>query len=102
MGFHVMKTISVSTATFAAIWAARKEGEETEDAILSRLLAGGGAAASTPAEKASAGLTPQQKAAMQKQKMITPTPPAPAKAKRAETKKPCGPKLSTTDLDLLS
>ena len=40
MGFCVMKTISISTATFAALWAARKEGEETEDAILTRLLAG--------------------------------------------------------------
>ena len=97
-----MKTISVSTATFAAIWAARKEGEETEDAILSRLLAAGGASASTPAPKTSAGLTPQQKAAMQKQKMIKPAPPAPAKAKPAEAKNPCAPKLSTTDLDLLS
>lgn len=95
-----MKTISVSTATFAAIWAARKEGEESEDAILSRLLAGGGASASAP--KASAELTPQQKATMQKQKMIKPTPPAATKAKPAEEKKPCGPKLSTTDLDLLS
>ncbi|MEM8688141.1 MAG: hypothetical protein AAGF81_12475 [Pseudomonadota bacterium] len=102
MGFRVMKTISVSTATFSAIWAARKEGEETEDAILSRLLAGGGVSASPAAQTAGAGLTPQQKAAMQKQKMITPTPPAPAKAKPVEDKKVCGPKLSTSDLDLLS
>lgn len=35
-----MRTISISTAVFAAIWAARKEGEESEDAILSRLLVG--------------------------------------------------------------
>lgn len=33
-----MRTISISTDVFAAIWAARKEGEESEDAILSRLL----------------------------------------------------------------
>ena len=95
-----MKTISISTATFAALWAARKEGEETEDAILSRLLSGQAAAA--PAKRAEAGLTPQQKAAMQKQKMVKPMRPAPAKPKEAEPKKPCGPKLSTTDLDLLS
>lgn len=97
-----MKTISISTATFAAIWAARKEGEETEDAILSRLLAGAGAAEPGPAKRANVGLTPQQKAAMQKQKVVKPTPPAPAKAKPAEAKKPGAPKLSTTDLDLLS
>ncbi|NNF78523.1 MAG: hypothetical protein HKN05_10895 [Rhizobiales bacterium] len=97
-----MKTISISTATFAALWAARKEGEETEDAILTRLLASQSAGAPAPAKRAQAGLTPQQKAAMQKQKMIKPVPPAPAKAKEAEAKKPCGPKLSTTDLDLLS
>ncbi len=98
-----MKTISVSTATFAALWAARKEGEETEDAILTRLLSGQGTtAAASGSRPADRGLTPQQKAAMQKQKMMKPTPPAPAKAKPAEVKKPCGPKLSTTDLDLLS
>ena len=97
-----MKTISISTATFAALWAARKEGEETEDAILTRLLAGQGAGAPTPVKRADGGLTPQQKAAMQKQKMMKPVAPAPAKAKQTEAKKPCGPKLSTTDLDLLS
>ncbi len=102
MGFCVMKTISVSTATFAAIWAARKEGEETEDAIISRLLASTGAGEPASAKRANVGLTPQQKAAMQKQKVMKPTPPAPAKAKPAETKKSAGPKLSTTDLDLLS
>ena len=35
-----MRTISISTDVFAAIWAARKEGEESEDVILSRLLVG--------------------------------------------------------------
>lgn len=33
-----MRALSVSTAVFAAIWAARKEGEETENQILERLL----------------------------------------------------------------
>lgn len=33
-----MRTIEVSTEVFALIWAARQQGEETEDAILLRLL----------------------------------------------------------------
>ena len=33
-----MRTIAVSTDVFAAIWAQRQENEETEDAILKRLL----------------------------------------------------------------
>ena len=33
-----MKSIPVSTDVFAAIWAKRKTGEESEDAILRRLL----------------------------------------------------------------
>ena len=33
-----MRTIQVSTEVFALIWAARQQGEETEDAILVRLL----------------------------------------------------------------
>ena len=32
------RTISVSTDVFASIWAQRHEGEETEDAILRRIL----------------------------------------------------------------
>ena len=32
------RTIAISTEVFAAIWTQRQEGEETEDAILSRLL----------------------------------------------------------------
>ncbi|MFN4012141.1 MAG: hypothetical protein ACK4K8_19495 [Pannonibacter sp.] len=32
------RTIPVSTEVFAAIWAARQAGEETEDAILRRIL----------------------------------------------------------------
>jgi hypothetical protein len=35
-----MRNISVSTEVFAAIWALRKPGEETEDAILGRILLG--------------------------------------------------------------
>jgi hypothetical protein len=35
-----MRTISVSTNVFARIWACREEGEESEDAILDRLLPG--------------------------------------------------------------
>lgn len=33
-----MRAIDVSTAVFAKIWSHRKEGEETENAILERLL----------------------------------------------------------------
>jgi hypothetical protein len=33
-----MRQLSVSTEVFAAIWAARKPGEETEDDILKRIL----------------------------------------------------------------
>lgn len=33
-----MKSITISSAVFAAIWREHKEGEETEDAILRRLL----------------------------------------------------------------
>jgi hypothetical protein len=33
-----MKTLDASTDVFAAIWAARQPGEETEDAILRRIL----------------------------------------------------------------
>ena len=36
------RTITLSTAVFAAIWAERRDGEETEDAILRRLLGCGG------------------------------------------------------------
>lgn len=35
-----MRSISVSTSVFAAIWAQRQGGEESEDAILSRILLG--------------------------------------------------------------
>jgi predicted CopG family antitoxin len=34
-----MRSIDISTEVFALIWAARQEGEETEDQILKRLLA---------------------------------------------------------------
>lgn len=33
-----MRTVDVSTSVYALIWANRQEGEETEDAILRRLL----------------------------------------------------------------
>ena len=33
-----MRTITISTDTFAALWAKRHPGEETEDAILQRVL----------------------------------------------------------------
>ena len=33
-----MRNIQISTDVFAAIWAARKEGEDSEDAILRRIL----------------------------------------------------------------
>jgi hypothetical protein len=33
-----MRNINVSSAVFAAIWKAHKDGEETEDAILRRIL----------------------------------------------------------------
>jgi hypothetical protein len=36
-----MRTIQISTEVFAAIWAARRPGEEGEDAILRRLLNAG-------------------------------------------------------------
>ncbi len=34
----MMREIQVSTAVFAAIWAARQQGEDSEDVILSRIL----------------------------------------------------------------
>ena len=35
-----MRTIDISTDVFAAIWALRQNGEESEDAILKRVLVG--------------------------------------------------------------
>ena len=43
-----MRTIQVSTGVFGRIWAARREGEESEDAILNRLLGGEPAEAAVP------------------------------------------------------
>lgn len=43
-----MRTIDISTDVYAAIWAARKPGEESEDAILARVLR----AQSTPQPRA--------------------------------------------------
>ena len=49
------RTLSVSTAVFAAIWAERREGEETEDAILRRLLKCGSNNETVPREVSPAG-----------------------------------------------
>ena len=48
-----MRTITVSTDVFATIWAKRRESEESEDAILRRLL--GCPAADGPSRDAEAG-----------------------------------------------
>ena len=89
-----MKTISISTATFAAIWASRHDGEETEDQILSRLL---GAGAAPVKQKA----VPLPKPVPQKQKTIKPVQAAKPAAKKAAAKQDSC-KFTTTDLDLLS
>lgn len=34
----MQRTISISTPVFAAIWAQRKDGEDSEDSVLARLL----------------------------------------------------------------
>lgn len=47
------RVISVSTEVFASIWAARQEGEETEDAILRRVLGVSKAVAPPEAEQGS-------------------------------------------------
>jgi hypothetical protein len=44
-----MRTITVSTDVFARIWASRNPGEESEDAILDRLVPGKSSAPSTSA-----------------------------------------------------
>jgi len=49
------RNISISTAVFAAIWAQRQEGEETEDAILRRVLGCSAAAKSNSEELTSPG-----------------------------------------------
>lgn len=48
------RTISVSTAVFAAIWAQRQAGEDTEDAILNRVFKCG-EGDTTPRESAPKG-----------------------------------------------
>ncbi len=89
-----MKTIDISTATFAALWAARRDGEETEEQILSRLL---GASAAPAKEKAA----PLPKPVLHKQKTIKPVQKSkPAAKETAPKKDSC--KFSTSDLDLLS
>lgn len=54
-----MKTIGVSTAVFAAIWARREPGEETEDAILRRILKAD-PAGSEPAQFGASGFTDER------------------------------------------
>jgi hypothetical protein len=53
------RTITISTAVFAALWAQRRDGEETEDAILRRVLGCAKTAdpeQSTPAVNGSGGV----------------------------------------------
>lgn len=89
-----MKTIAISTATYAALWAARRDGEETEDQILSRLLGAGTA----PAKEAA---KPLPKPVLHKQKAVAPVQVSKPATKEAAPKKDnC--KFTTTDLDLLS
>ncbi len=45
-----MRTISISTDVFAAIWQARREGEESEEAILRRILEMPAASTNVPPE----------------------------------------------------
>jgi hypothetical protein len=45
-----MRTISVSTDVFALLWSLRKPGEETEDAVLKRILKARASDASMPAD----------------------------------------------------
>ena len=47
-----MRSIQISTPVFAAIWAARQDGEDTEDAVLARILS-----VTKPAPIASSGAT---------------------------------------------
>ena len=89
-----MKTIAISTATYAALWAARRDGEETEDQILSRLLEASAARAKEPAK-------PLPKPVLHKQKAVPPVKVAKPAAKKAAPKDD-GCKFTTSDLDLLS
>ena len=54
------RTITISPPVFAAIWGRREDGEETEDAILARLLDvsnfGGTASLQTPSDTATGGV----------------------------------------------
>ena len=90
-----MKTISISTATFAAIWAARQSGEDSEEQILARML---GASSSETSQISPP--KPQPKVMLHKQKMVKPMPVA--KPVEEEPAKPAGSCMSTADLDLLS
>ena len=90
-----MKTISISTATFAAIWAARQSGEDSEEEILARLLDAG-----SPESKQDNLPKPQPKVMLHKQKMVKPMPVA--RAVEDKPAKPASNCMSTADLDLLS
>lgn len=49
------RTITISTEVFAAIWAKRQEGEETEDEILRRLLGCSAPTGNKPSSRAFGG-----------------------------------------------
>lgn len=51
------RTISISTDVFAAIWARRTDGEETEDAILRRVLGLAGTDQANTIDQTTAGQT---------------------------------------------
>ncbi|MEM7427147.1 MAG: hypothetical protein AAF441_13705 [Pseudomonadota bacterium] len=89
-----MKNISISTATYTAIWAARRDGEETEEQILSRLL-GAEAGAAKPKS------VPLPKPVPQKHKAVKPVQLAKPAPKPSAAPKEAG-KYKTSDLDLLS
>ena len=55
-----MKTIGVSTAVFAKIWALRLPGEETEDAILRRVLKADLANVEPPMKSQEQGITDER------------------------------------------
>ena len=90
-----MKTISISTATYAALWSARRDGEENEDQILSRLLG----AVNAPEPKKTA---PLPRPVLKKQKTIKPVQVSQPAAKKETAPKKDNCKFSTTDLDLMS
>ena len=50
------RTITISTSVFAAIWANRRDGEETEDAILGRFLGCGDGVQTNRADEPDGGV----------------------------------------------